>query len=172
MSDRDVADCMAVLDGDGNAQLDYREFIEAARSVGKDARSTELKSRLHAAQLSELKQLCVDEGVSSQGLKTDLIARLMDVGLKDQNDDIWVDDGPDLDIWMHGHDVADHELEGRSVNVKGFGSGRVVQVESRGWGGSHHTIELSKGDTFTVTLASLVTLEKALLSLSVAISKR
>ena len=154
MSDRDVAECMAVLDSDGKAQLDYREFIVAARSARDEAHRNDLSSHLHAAELSELKQLCVDQGLSSRGLKKDLIERLMEIGVREEAD-IWVGDGPDLDVWMHGYDVPDHELEGQSVNVKGFGDGRVLQVESRGWGGSLHTVELSSGDKFTVSLASL-----------------
>ena len=158
MSARDVAECMAVLDGDGNAQLDYREFINAARTANKAARSDELSSRLQSAQLSELKQMCAKQGVRSSGLKKELVERLMEIGLEeeDTDEDIWGDEGPDPDVWIHGHDIPDVELEGQTVNVKGFGSGRVVElIPARGWGSSHHKVDLANGDTFTVALASL-----------------
>jgi Ca2+-binding EF-hand superfamily protein len=86
----EVAELMAVADEDEDNTIDYYEFITLLKGPahsGSSALSTDssqraiqqeqLKSELMKSSLSQLRQKCEDQGLTTDGLKNNLVARLI-----------------------------------------------------------------------------------------------
>jgi Ca2+-binding EF-hand superfamily protein len=154
ISESELMECVAVMDMDGNNEIDYQEFVRACAAAEQTARQKELRERYNTAPLHRLKALCKEQELDSTGLRTELIARLLLAGAE-EDESLWDGREPDLEKWQTGADVPDVELEGQQVSIQGMGTGRIIEVEAGGlWAASRHRVELINGDTFNVQLRS------------------